>query len=138
VPLLTDPEAHGIAGPAFDVVIPSLPGYGFSDRSPTAGATPRATAERFVELMRGLGYERFVAHGSDFGAEVLTQLALGSRSTSPACTSRRSTGARISAPGPGRSHRPSARTSPPARAGSKASTPTTSCSRPSRRASATR
>ena len=71
-----DPEAHGIAGPAFDVVIGSLPGYGFSDRSPSAGATPRATAERFVELMRGLGYDRFVAHGSDFGAEVLTQLAL--------------------------------------------------------------
>src|SRR3954468_8846819 len=76
VPLLTDPEAHGIAGPAFDVVIPSLPGYGFSDRSPTAGLTPRATAAMFVELMRGLGYDRFVAHGSDFGAEVLTQLPL--------------------------------------------------------------
>ena len=70
------PQAHGIAGPAFDVVIPSLPGYGFSDRSPRAGVTPRATAELFVELMRGLGYDRFVAHGSDFGAEVLTQLAL--------------------------------------------------------------
>ena len=40
VPLLTDPQAHGIAGPAFDVVIPSLPGYGFSDRSPRAGVTP--------------------------------------------------------------------------------------------------
>ena len=46
MPLLTDPQAHGIAGPAFDVVIPSLPGYGFSDRSPSAGMTPRATAER--------------------------------------------------------------------------------------------
>jgi pimeloyl-ACP methyl ester carboxylesterase len=76
VPLLTDPQARGIAGPAFDVVIPSLPGYGFSDRSPRAGMTPRATAGTFVELMRGLGYDRFVAHGSDFGAEVLTQLAL--------------------------------------------------------------
>jgi pimeloyl-ACP methyl ester carboxylesterase len=76
IPLLTDPQAHGIAGPAFDVVIASLPGYGFSDRSPSAGMTPRATAELFVELMRRLSYERFVAHGSDFGAEVLTQLAL--------------------------------------------------------------
>jgi pimeloyl-ACP methyl ester carboxylesterase len=76
LPLLTDPQAHGIAGPAYDVVIPSLPGYGFSDRSAKAGMTPRATAGTFVELMRGLGYERFVAHGSDFGAEVLTQLAL--------------------------------------------------------------
>ena len=67
VPLLT---------PSFDVVIPSLPGYGFSDRPRTAGMTPRAIAERFAELMGGLGYDRFVAHGSDFGAEVVTQLAL--------------------------------------------------------------
>jgi pimeloyl-ACP methyl ester carboxylesterase len=76
IPLLTDPQAHGIAGPAFDVVIPSLPGYGFSDRPREAGMTPRATAAIFVELMRGLGYDRFVAHGSDLGAEVVTQLAL--------------------------------------------------------------
>jgi len=62
--------------PGFDVVIPSLPGYGFSDRPWTAGKTPRAIAERFAELMRGLGYERFAVHGSDFGAEVVTQLAL--------------------------------------------------------------
>jgi pimeloyl-ACP methyl ester carboxylesterase len=76
IPLLTDPHAHGIAGPAFDVVIPSLPGYGFSDRPHKAGMTPKAAADAFVELMRGLGYERFVLHGSDFGAEVVTQLAL--------------------------------------------------------------
>lgn len=74
--VLTDPDAHGIAGPAFDVVIPSLPGFGFSDRPREAGMTPRATAEILLELMRGLGYDRFVAHGSDFGAEVVTQLAL--------------------------------------------------------------
>ena len=60
----------------FDVVIPSLPGYGFSDRPSTAGMTPRAIADRFAALMRGLGYDRFAAHGSDFGAEVVTQLAL--------------------------------------------------------------
>lgn len=77
IPLLTEPQAHGIAGPAFDVVIPSLPGYGFSDRPRAAGMTPRATAEIFLDLMRELGYDRFVAHGSDFGAEVVTQLALG-------------------------------------------------------------
>jgi pimeloyl-ACP methyl ester carboxylesterase len=76
IPLLTEPRAHGIPGPAFDVVIPSLPGYGFSDRPRAAGMTPRATAGIFLELMRGLGYDRFVAHGSDFGAEVVTQLAL--------------------------------------------------------------
>src|SRR3954462_6629141 len=76
LPLLTEPQAHGIAGPAFDVVIPSLPGYGFSDRPRAAGMTPWAGAEILLALMRGLGYDRFVAHGSDFGAEVVTQLAL--------------------------------------------------------------
>jgi pimeloyl-ACP methyl ester carboxylesterase len=76
IPLLTDPQAHGVVGPAFDVVIPSLPGYGFSDRPHEAGMTPKATAEIFADLMRGLGYDRFVAHGSDFGAEVVTQLGL--------------------------------------------------------------
>jgi pimeloyl-ACP methyl ester carboxylesterase len=76
VPLLTDPGAHGIDGPAFDVVIPSLPGYGFSDRPRRSGVTSRATAELWHELMRGLGYERYGAHGSDFGAGVATFMAL--------------------------------------------------------------
>jgi len=71
IPPLT--QADGIA---FDVVILSLPGYGFSDRPRDAGMTPRATAEILLDLMRGLGHERFLAHGSDFGAEVVTQLAL--------------------------------------------------------------
>jgi len=74
VPLLTDPRAHGIDGPAFDLVIPSLPGYGFSDRP--ARATYRSTARLWGVLMRGLGYERYGVGGGDFGAGVATFMAL--------------------------------------------------------------
>ena len=76
VPLLTDPLSHGIDGPGFDVVVPSLPGYGFSGRPPTTGATTRHTARLWHALMRGLGYERYGAHGGDFGAGVATYMAL--------------------------------------------------------------
>ena len=76
VPWLTDPAAHGIDGPAFDVVIPSLPGYGFSERPDRTGVTTRDTAMMWHRLMRGLGYDRFGAQGGDFGAAVSTYLAL--------------------------------------------------------------
>ena len=76
VPLLTDPESHGIDGPPFDVVIPSLPGYGFSERPARTGVTTRYTAGLWHRLMRGLGYERYGAHGGDFGAAVSTFMAL--------------------------------------------------------------
>jgi len=76
LPLLTDPEAHGIDGPPFDVVIPSLPGYGFSERPPRTGVNYRFTASLWHRLMRGLGYARYAAHGSDFGAGVSTLMAL--------------------------------------------------------------
>ncbi len=76
VPLLTDPQAHGIDGPAFDVVIPSLPGYGFSDRPGHSGVNYRYTAGLWHRLMRGLGYERYGAQGGDFGAGVTTLMAL--------------------------------------------------------------
>jgi pimeloyl-ACP methyl ester carboxylesterase len=76
VPLLTDPRAHGIDGPAFDVVIPSLPGYGFSDRPRRTGMSTRATAPLWDELMQGLGYSRYAAGGTDFGAGVATYMAL--------------------------------------------------------------
>jgi pimeloyl-ACP methyl ester carboxylesterase len=69
VPLLTDPYAHGIDGSAFDVVIPSLPGYGFSQRPARTGVNYRYVAGLWHRLMRGLGYRRYGAHGSDFGAE---------------------------------------------------------------------
>lgn len=74
LPLLTDPEAHG-ADPAdsFDVVVPSMPGYGFSDRPP-AGVNTFRIAELWVGLMKELGYARFAAQGGDFGAGVSTIL----------------------------------------------------------------
>lgn len=76
VPLLTDPAAHGIDGPSFDVVIPSLPGYGFSPRPRRTGVSTRFTAGLWHGLMRALGYRRYGAHGSDFGAAVTTFMAL--------------------------------------------------------------
>jgi len=76
VPYLTDPGAHGIDGPAFDVVIPSLPGYGFSERPARPGVNYAFVAGLWHRLMRGLGYERYGAQGGDFGAGVATFMAL--------------------------------------------------------------
>lgn len=76
IPLLTDPAAHGIDGPAFDVIIPSLPGHGFSGRPGRAGVTPRYTAGLWHQLMRGLGYERYAAGGGDIGEAVTMFMAL--------------------------------------------------------------
>jgi pimeloyl-ACP methyl ester carboxylesterase len=72
VPLLTDPES----GPAFDVVIPSLPGYGFSERPHQTGVNYRTVAGLWHRLMRGLGYERYGAGGGDFGAGVASFMAI--------------------------------------------------------------
>ena len=76
VPFLTDPDAHGIDGPAFDIVIPSLPGYGFSERPAQAPVNYQHVAGLWHRLMRGLGYERYGAQGGDFGAGVATFMAL--------------------------------------------------------------
>jgi hypothetical protein len=74
---LTDPTAHGgQAEDAFDVVIPSLPGYGFSGQPATTGWDPQHIARAWVELMRRLGYTRFVAQGGDWGDAVSEQMAL--------------------------------------------------------------
>ena len=59
----------------FDLVIPSLPGYGFSD-APSGPHTTRDTARMWHRLMQGLGYERYGAHGTDFGAAVSTFMAI--------------------------------------------------------------
>jgi pimeloyl-ACP methyl ester carboxylesterase len=67
VPLLRD---------AFDLVIPSLPGYGFSERPARTGVTSRYTAGLWHRLMQGLGYERYGAQGGDWGAAVGTFMAL--------------------------------------------------------------
>ena len=76
VPLLTDPHTHGIDGPAFNVVIPSLPGYGFSERPRQVGVNYQHVAGLWHRLMRGLGYERYGAQGGDFGAGIATFMAL--------------------------------------------------------------
>jgi pimeloyl-ACP methyl ester carboxylesterase len=68
---LTDPAAHGgAAGDAFDLVIPSLPGYGFSAEPTEVGWDPGRIARAWAELMRRLGYPRYVAQGGDQGAAV--------------------------------------------------------------------
>jgi pimeloyl-ACP methyl ester carboxylesterase len=68
---LTDPAAHGgAAGDAFDLVLPSLPGYGFSGEPAEAGWDPGRIARAWAELMRRLGYDRYVAQGGDLGAIV--------------------------------------------------------------------
>ena len=68
---LTDPTAHGgSAGDAFDLVLPSLPGYGFSGEPAETGWDPGRIAQAWAELMRRLGYTRYVAQGGDQGAAV--------------------------------------------------------------------
>jgi pimeloyl-ACP methyl ester carboxylesterase len=68
---LTDPRAHGgDAGDAFHVVVPSLPGFGFSTPVREPGWEVARTTRAFAELMRRLGYQRYGAHGGDIGAGV--------------------------------------------------------------------
>jgi pimeloyl-ACP methyl ester carboxylesterase len=74
---LTDPTSHGTsAEDAFHVVIPSLPGHGFSGKPATTGWDPIKIAHAWVELMRRLGYTRYVAQGGDWGNAVTEQMAL--------------------------------------------------------------
>jgi len=74
---LTDPTSYGAdAGDAFDLVIPSLPGHGFSGKPDRPGWDPIRIARAWAELMRRLGYERYVAQGGDWGNAVTEQLAL--------------------------------------------------------------
>ena len=74
---LTNPAAHGgSASDAFNVVIPSLPGYGFSGKPTTTGWDPERIARAWVVLMRRLGYTRYVAQGGDWGNAVTEQMAL--------------------------------------------------------------
>jgi pimeloyl-ACP methyl ester carboxylesterase len=74
---LTNPTAHGgSASDAFDVVIPSLPGYGFSGRPTAPGWTPVSIARAWATLMQRLGYTRYVAQGGDWGNAVSETMAL--------------------------------------------------------------
>jgi len=74
---LTDPQGHGLdAGPSFHVVIPSLPGFGFSSPMTAPGWDSARTAKAWDTLMRRLGYTRYGAHGGDTGALVTRELGI--------------------------------------------------------------
>src|ERR1700676_2656539 len=74
---LTNPTAHGAsAADAFDLVIPSLPGHGFSAKPATTGWDPVRIARAWVVLMKRLGYTRFVAQGGDWGAAVTQTMGI--------------------------------------------------------------
>jgi pimeloyl-ACP methyl ester carboxylesterase len=73
IPLLT---AEGPGGLSFDVVVPSIPGYGFSDRPQEPGMNTGRIAGLFAGLMKELGYTKFIAHGGDWGSSITEQLAL--------------------------------------------------------------
>ena len=74
---LTDPQAYGgKVEDAFDVVIPSMPGYGFSGKPTTVGWGPERMARAWAELMKRLGYTHYVAQGGDWGAFVVDQMGL--------------------------------------------------------------
>ncbi|MGE4323436.1 MAG: epoxide hydrolase family protein [Sphingobium sp.] len=73
---LSDPVAHGgRREDAFHLVIPALPGYGFSDKPVSTGWGVKRIASAWAELMRRLGYDRYVAQGGDWGSAVTTTLA---------------------------------------------------------------
>lgn len=77
VPYLAHPDRYGgDAALSFDVILPSIPGHGFSGIPREPGFEDRQAANLLVKLMRGLGYERFGAHGYDLGASVLGLLCL--------------------------------------------------------------
>jgi pimeloyl-ACP methyl ester carboxylesterase len=74
---LTNPTAHGAsAADAFDVVIPSMPGYGYSGKPTKPGWDPPHIARAWVELMKRLGYTKFVAQGGDWGALITEQMGV--------------------------------------------------------------
>jgi pimeloyl-ACP methyl ester carboxylesterase len=74
---LTDPTAHGAsAADAFHLVIPSMPGYGFSGKPTSTGWGPERMGQAWAELMKRLGYSRYVAQGGDWGAFVVDQMGL--------------------------------------------------------------
>ncbi|WP_315824022.1 epoxide hydrolase [Paraflavitalea speifideaquila] len=74
---LTDPTAYGgKAEDAFDVVIPSIPGHGFSGKPTDLGWNPERVAKAWIELMKRLGYKRYVAQGGDWGNAISETMAL--------------------------------------------------------------
>ncbi|MEW6401619.1 MAG: epoxide hydrolase family protein [Chloroflexota bacterium] len=77
IPMLTDPASHGgDASDSFDVIVPSVPGYGFSERPLQAGMTRWRVAGLWAELMDGLGYQKFGLQANDIGAVISAWLSL--------------------------------------------------------------
>src|SRR5215469_2772833 len=77
IPMLTDPASfRGDASDCFDVIVPSLPGYGYSDRPKQSGMNLWHIADIWAALMSEVGYQRFAAQGGDLGASVTTALGL--------------------------------------------------------------
>jgi len=80
---LSDPDAYGQEGaPAFHIVCPSIPGYGFSGPTSARGWNTRRISRAFDDLMHVLGYPRYAAAGGDWGANIITDLARSDRSGS--------------------------------------------------------
>jgi pimeloyl-ACP methyl ester carboxylesterase len=74
---LTNPTAHGgSAADAFDVVIPSIPGYGYSGKPRETGWGPDRIVQAWIELVKRLGYTRYVAQGGDWGSIITDLLAV--------------------------------------------------------------
>jgi pimeloyl-ACP methyl ester carboxylesterase len=83
IPMLTDPESFGgNAADSFDVIVPSIPGFGFSDPVRKPGWTMKQTGELWANLMRDvLGYQRYAAAGGDWGSPISQLLALNNPAT---------------------------------------------------------
>ncbi len=116
---LTDPTAHGgDATDAFDVVVPSMPGYGFSGKPAETGWGPVHIADAWIELMRRLGYTRFVAQGGDWGAQITD--VMGAKAPPgvarhPLQHARHGPAGRLDAPSPAMRRRPGCRPRRPVR-----------------------
>ena len=110
---LTNPTAHGgSASDAFHLVIPSMPGYGFSGKPTTTGWEPVRIAGAWIVLMKRLGYTKFVAQGGDWGSPIPTRWRSWPRrncspstSTCPVLFRQRSQGAAVRRSRAGFSHR---------------------------------
>ena len=101
IPRLTDPPAYGgRAEDAFHVIAPSLPGYGFSEPPRTRGWDVRRIALGFAQLMERLGYDRYVAQGGDWGAQVTSRIAALDPGHCAAIHLNMPVGARPEQPGP--------------------------------------
>ncbi|XP_038654859.1 epoxide hydrolase 1-like [Scyliorhinus canicula] len=75
IPQLTDPASSGLSGETFEVICPSIPGYGFSEAPCKQGFDTIAAARVFCKLMRRLGFHRFYVQGGDWGAQISTNMA---------------------------------------------------------------